>query len=234
MPLKYTLHPLKIGPDKEKQQFRAIAKAQDSIDLDGVIDEIMRMGTTVTRADALAVILAYHESVLNLVRDGYNVNTPIFQTKLSIKGVFEHYDTSIDASQHQIKVNLNPGTALRALESSIKVQKIGASLPRPQILQVIHLSGTEQDKPIQAGSIIKIIGARLNFEKSDVEQGVFLTTNLKDWSRIDMILEIKPSEVLFQLPSPLPPNQYQIQVRCKLRNTTQVRTSADMIHLEIV
>jgi hypothetical protein len=233
MPLKYTLQPLKIGPEKDKKQFRAIAKAQDSIDLDGVIDQIMRMGTTVTRADALAVILAYHETVLNLVGDGYNVNTPIFQTKLSIKGVFEHYDTSIDPSQHQVKVNLNPGTDLRALESSIKVQKVGAILPRPQILQVIHLSGAEQDRPIQAGSIIKIIGSRLNFEKSDKQQGVFFSNNLSDWSRVDMILEVKPAEILFQVPSHLAPNKYQIQVRCKLRNTTQVRACADTVSLEI-
>jgi hypothetical protein len=234
MPLKYTLQPLKIGPEKEKQQFRAIAKAQDSVDLDGLIDQMMRMGTTVTRADAVAVILAYHETILNLVADGHNVNTPIFQTKLSIKGVFEHYDSSADPSQHQVRVNLNPGTALRALEASIKVQKVGASLPRPQILQLMHLSGEEHGKPIQAGSILKITGAKLNFDKSDTEQGVFLSSDLNDWSRLGMIFEVKPAEILFQLPALLPPNKYQIQVRCKLRNTTQVRTSADMISFEIV
>ena len=57
-------------------KYRARVQARGTVDLDGVIDRMLEQGSTITRADILAVLNNYYTAIERLVLSGYRVVTP--------------------------------------------------------------------------------------------------------------------------------------------------------------
>ena len=121
MPLKYALLENRLTEDPNDY----LAKVQDlqSKSIDDIIDVMIGRGSTVTRAEALSVLEEYSAALEQLLRDGHSIHTPLFNLVPSIKGVFDDKNESFNSERHQVRVNVNPGTRLRQIESQIQVER---------------------------------------------------------------------------------------------------------------
>src|SRR3989337_2724976 len=71
MPIKYILRDNKLTADPN--DYRAIVTPTTSADLDAVVDRMLQRGTTVGRADILAVFDNLTEAVASMLLDGMRI-----------------------------------------------------------------------------------------------------------------------------------------------------------------
>ena len=210
MTIEYTLVENKLNTSEGT--YRAMVQPKDTIDLAGIIDRMVRRGNTLMREDAMAVQEAYHDTLLQVLQEGYNVTTPTANYRASIKGVFDGPDDSFDPSRHKLEVRVNPGLAVRPSLEKVPVVKTehNTPLPHPQVFHD-HMSNLD-NSVVTPGSGAKIKGYRLKFDQMDPEQGVFFVSASGVETRVEQVLSIRPSEVIIILPA-LPADMYRLEVR---------------------
>ena len=64
MPIHYTLHPNNLTSQGD---YMAVVNFTGSQDQEAVIDQMMRQGSTITRADILAVLDNHDQAIIELV-----------------------------------------------------------------------------------------------------------------------------------------------------------------------
>lgn len=210
MTIEYTLVENKLNTSEGK--YRAVVQPKDTIDLTGIIDRMVRRGSTLMREDAMAVQEAFYDTILQVLQEGYNVTTPTANYRASIKGVFDGPDDSFDPSRHKLEVRVNPGLAVRPSLEKVPVVKTEHTtpLPHPQVFHD-HMSNLD-NSVVTPGSGAKIKGYRLKFDQTDPEQGVFFVSASGVETRVEQVLSIRPSEVIIILPA-LPADMYRLEVR---------------------
>ncbi len=219
MTIEYTLVENKLNTSEGT--YRAMVQPKDTIDLAGIIDRMVRRGSTLMREDAMAVQEAYHDTLLQVLQEGYNVTTPTANYRASIKGVFDGPDDSFDPSRHKLEVRVNPGLAVRPSLEKVSVVKTEHNTPLPHP-QVFHDHMSNQDNSVVTpGSGAKIKGYRLKFDQMDPEQGVFFVSASGVETRVEQVLSIRPSEVIIILPA-LPADMYRLEVRGMFGKTVRV------------
>jgi hypothetical protein len=77
------------------------------------------------------VLEAAKQVIAAIIAEGGAVNFELFNAYPSIKGVFTSPEDSFDSSQHKIRINLHPGTALRRAVAAVKIKKWLPWLPEP-------------------------------------------------------------------------------------------------------
>ena len=194
-----------------------------SLTKDEIIERIVKRGNTLTRTDLLAAINAYEEEIGYITEEGNTVNTPLFNTSLSISGVFKNADDSFDPKRHTIKVNVGAGTFLKEAASKIKLTKVQSTASLPIITSVKDTLSSEGSEAfsVKAGSVIEIAGAKLKFDQTDEEQGIFFVGS--DTVRLTKIVEAKPSRVIAVLPPDTAKGEYTVEIRTK--TTTNTKTT---------
>ena len=86
MTLSYTLLENKLTENPD--DCWAVARSAGTITKEGIVDHILKRGTLTTRTDALAVTNIFEEVVTDLVTQGYNITTPLFNISYSFAGVY--------------------------------------------------------------------------------------------------------------------------------------------------
>ena len=196
--------------------YRAMVRFAGSIDLNGVIDRMMARGSTITRADALAVLEDYHETIAELVLQGFKVITPTANYGLSVKGNFTGQSDGYDPSRHRPAAQVNPGAHFRqAVESRAHLQKQEATLPHPRLLEYTNLNNGDGNQALTPGGMARLSGYRLKFDPADPEQGLFLMAADQSTIRVEVIGRNTPNELIFMTPSGLAPGQYTLMVRVR-------------------
>jgi hypothetical protein len=77
-----------------------------------VMQQLLKRGTSFGEADLRGAIFLYEDVVMDLVAEGYHVNTRIFNAKPTIKGSFESAADFFDSSKHTISVSLSKGKVM--------------------------------------------------------------------------------------------------------------------------
>ena len=142
------------------------------------------------------------------------MNTPLINTSFSITGVFTNQTDSFDKARHAIKLNVNAGSALREAASKATVQKVETASTDPYITGVTD-KVTGDSTTIKAGSVMELTGARLKFDASDEEQGVFALTASGE-VRCSTVIENKPARLLVLLPADITAREFSVEVRTKI------------------
>lgn len=86
MALKFALFENHLTSDPG--DYMAVVQNLQSKTQEDVIDQMIGRGSTVTKAEALSVLEEYAAAIEQLLKDGYSINTPIFNLSPSVKGVF--------------------------------------------------------------------------------------------------------------------------------------------------
>lgn len=186
-----------------------------------IVDLMMKRGSTLTKADALAAVELYNEVCAELIADGANIVTPIFRTGLSISGVFEGATDSYDPARHTIKVNLQAGQLLQKALTTVKTEKGTAPTDtNPYIVEVIDVNSGAKNETITKGGIVQLAGTRLKFNPADETQGIFLIAEDGTETRATVIAENKPKRLMFLVPPDLATGTYILEVRTKVHDSS--------------
>ncbi|WP_423128609.1 DNA-binding domain-containing protein [Gaoshiqia sp. Z1-71] len=221
MALNYALFENHLTTDPT--DYMAVVQNQQSKTQDDVIDLMISRGSTVTRAEALAVFEEYALAFEQLVKNGFAVNTPLFNLSLSVKGVFTREDESFNPSVHSVKINVSPGIRLKEMVAGVNVVRVQGASPKPDPLYLDDLGSGTRNESLTPGNIAQLKGSRLKFDPADAAQGIFLVAANGSETRVATISRNKPAQVDFLVPA-LAAGTYRLEVRVSLYKTNGIRT----------
>lgn len=224
--IKYALFENSMTSDPSDRV--AVTQINQSLTLEEVFEQMSSRGSTVTRAEALSVFEELCLAIVQLVKAGNSVNTPLFNISPSISGVFDGDDDTFDASRHKVKLRINPGSRLREVERQISVEKVSAERPQPTPLRFYDNTSESQDDVITPGGGARLVGTLLKYDEDDTQQGIFfVNTSTSAATRVNgKLLRNKPGELIFVIPNELVPGAYRMDVRTVMKGTKALRTGA--------
>jgi hypothetical protein len=200
----------------------AVVQDQQSRSQEDVIDLMIGRGSTVTKAEALSVLEEYASAIVQLLKEGYSINTPIFNLSPSIKGVFTSADQSFTPSVHSVKINIAPGARLREVGPMVSVEKVKGASPQPTPEYLDDLGSGTRNEMLTVGNIAQLKGSRLKFDETDPAQGIFLIDASRGETQVKTIARNKPAQVDFLVP-PLAPGEYQLEVRAMIYKGKEIK-----------
>jgi len=144
-----------------------------------LVRKIAAANTTVTEADTLAVLNITKRIILDYVEQGYTVKTPIGTFYASASGttddIWEKFTPQDDTKDHMIRFLYRPATDISdAVLKQTRFERASDNLKTlPHITLIKNAAGNE-NSPVRAGDIIRIIGNYLEFDDTSSDEGVFL------------------------------------------------------------
>lgn len=217
MPIQYSLRENHLTSDPD--DFLATVQSVGTYTLDDIIEQMIQMGSTLTKEDALAAMEAHYKAIIAAVQAGYNVITPSVNYGASMRGVFNGLTDNFDPSRHSIEAIAVPGKTLREAMSKASVQKQEGITPTPNPEDFYDFGSSTRNGIITPGNGGRITGHRLKFDPADPEQGVFFIGD-NDAVRISTIMSNKAGELIFLIPT-LPAGEYRLEVRASFGSTTR-------------
>lgn len=196
-----------------------MAQTQDvrSYSQDEIIELMLKRGSTLTKADAAAVLQVYTEVCTALTAEGCALTTPLFNTSFGISGVFDGAGDSFNKARHTVNVNVSAGAQLREAAKSVKTEKTEAANTDPYIAEAADIVTGAVNSAVSAGGILRLTGARLKFDAQDAAQGVFLVPeDGGEAVRCGTAAENKPGRVMVMVPADIAAGTYYAEVRTKL------------------
>jgi hypothetical protein len=135
----------------------------------------------------------------------------------------EPFRPKSEGSGHRVRFafHLDPAIAQEAL-ASLRCRRIAPedhSSPRVDGVASVQSATQDEAKP---GEMVRISGARLSFEPSDETSGVFFSPESGDETKCECYAHIQPSLVIAQIPSSLPPGDYRLVIRTRLRRGRRI------------
>jgi hypothetical protein len=219
--IRYALIENSLTPDPRDR--RASVLAISTKTMEDVVDKMISRGSTVTKAEALSVFEEFSLAIAQLVEEGHNIITPLFNIRVSITGVFVDVNDSYDASRHQLNVRVNPGPRLKEIVDHLKVEKVTATKPMPTLDVFRDITSKTENDVLTPGGVGKIFGSLLKFDTTKPEQGVFFTNATGAVTRVDTIVDASPSIITFVIPSTLVAGKYSVSVRSVINDTKDLR-----------
>ncbi len=231
MPLKYALFENHLTSDPN--DYMAVVQELQSKSQNDIIDLMIGRGSTVTKAEALSVMEEYASAIEQLLKDGYAINTPLFNLSPSVKGIFGSADEPFNPNTHRVQINISTGTRLRSIGSSVVTERIKGSSPRPDPEYLYDLGSDSRNESLTPGNIAQIRGSRLKFEESDPQQGIFLIAADGTETRVNTVSRNKPAQLDFLVPN-LNAGEYRLEVRAILYKGKELRKGAVSLLLTVV
>lgn len=198
-----------------------------SVNTEALVERILSMGSTVNKADILAVLEQFYQAVEALVLEGARVNVAgIVDVSPRMRGVFDGITDNYDPARHQVSVTAAPGARLReSIRAKAQVAKEESSKPSPSPLQYADTGTGTTDDILTPGNIGTLNGARLKFDTSKPDEGVYLLpTSGGAAVQITTFQRNKPGQLIFLVPTPLASGDYFIEVRARINNGNELRS----------
>lgn len=225
MPIHYALYRNYVSPGPD--DYAAVVKPIASVNLEAMIERMIDRGSTTARADILAVLEDAIGATESLLLDGMRINFGgLVELYPRIRGVFTDATDGYDAARHSVDVGANPGIRVRrTVRANAAVTKEEAIKPAPNLVQYRDLGSTTFDDQITPGNIGELVGSRLKFNPSQLDEGVFfIPTGGGAGTQVTTFQRNKPSSLVFLIPSGLVPGTYQLEVRARISGGTELRT----------
>ncbi|ACF14789.1 conserved hypothetical protein [Chloroherpeton thalassium ATCC 35110] len=202
-----------------------MAQPQDvrSHDLESITEKMLAKGTTITKTDTVAVLNSFFEVVSEITRDGESVNTELINTGFSIQGVFLGATDTFDSKRHSIKLNVNPGKALKKSLSDITLEKTASTDVLPQILEVKDSISGSVNESITSSGVVEIKGSLLKIEGDNQNNGVVFLDAQGAVHKVTTLVDNKPARLIVLLPA-LPAGEYTLQITTQYSGGTILKT----------
>lgn len=232
MAIKYYLQPNPITPDPNDQSARVLV--QNVLNLEDVIQEAKRRGTTLTETDLRASINLGIETICYLVAQGNNVNTPLANFRAGINGVFANATDSFDPSRHTVKATISPGTMLIDAMSKASVEKVLQPLPSPTLIEYFDVNTQSTNSKLTPGGIGQIVGEELKYNTANAAEGIFIVSSAGVATKVTIIASRTEGKLMFNVPAPLAAGSYTLEVRRGYGNAGTIRTGSLNDQLQVV
>lgn len=208
--LKYFLILNKLAP--AGNSYRAQPVTAGSKTEEDLIDYMIDRGSTVTRAEARAMLEEYGGAIIFFAKQGFTINTDLFKLAPSISGVFTDKNDSFDASRHQVNINVLTGSRMDGVPQMIKVEKINPTRFAPSPEDLLDVASKTENSELTPGGTVKVTGKDLKINPEIPEQGIFMVNGTKT-TKVDTLITNRPSELVFVLPATLAKGDYTLEVR---------------------
>jgi hypothetical protein len=220
--IRYALTQNGMNPDAD--EFIAVVTNSQKINIHDIIDFMVAEGTGLTRPQALAYFEKLEQTIKYFIKEGATINTSLFKTRTTISGVFQNERDVFNPSRHQVHVRMSAGSHLNQLESRLSVRKVSRPAHIPQPMIFLDMPTQSENERIIPGNIAYITGYNLKLNPEDVQQGVFFLPidRPKEEIRVEVYYKVKPSELMFQVPS-LSFGNYTVKVKAIMKNHKSVR-----------
>ncbi|MEY4903253.1 MAG: hypothetical protein RLZZ292_1068 [Bacteroidota bacterium] len=210
MAIKYYLQNNPITPDPNDCSARVISNQVH--DLESIIKEMLKRGSTVTEADVLAVLKVFFEVVTDEVAEGNNVNLPLVNIKPSVNGVFTSATDSFDASRHITKASVTAGILLNEKMSNAKVEKTTQVTATPVLIEFMDINSQNTNSILTSGGIGQIIGEELKFNPANAAEGIYFVATNGTATKVAVVASRTEGKLMFSIPT-LAVGTYTLEVR---------------------
>lgn len=230
MSIKYVLQ--KNNLVEEPNIFSASVRTTNSVGLSEITDRIVEQGTTVRRADVLAVLENALTACDSMLLDGMRIQLGgLVDLFPKIKGSFEGPTDIYDPSRHQVDVAATPGIRVRnTFRSQARVVKEEAIKPVPGLVafdQIPAPAGMSADitsTPLVPNAIGTINGHRLRFDPTKADEGIFLVPVAGGTAtKVTNVQKNMPKQLVFQVPSVPSSTTWYLEVRTRYTPEGELR-----------
>lgn len=213
-----------------------IAKLETTrnVDLQFVLDEMVRNNPSVPRDTQELAIKNYHQTLQRLILNGYHVNTGFFKAVAQLKGIVEK--GIWDPKNNSIYVSIIQGKELREAIVDTNVQLLGDKLNGMYIADASTRGGASF--VAKAGRNFTLEGRMLKVVGNDPSVGIVLINNeTNKETRIDedMIAANDPSKLIILIPEGLPNGEYTLRVTTQFSDAQYMlkapRSTDAIIHI---
>ncbi|MDZ7693878.1 MAG: DNA-binding domain-containing protein [Balneolaceae bacterium] len=146
MALNYYLAPNRITSDRD--EYLAVSVDREGYKIEQVYERMTRQGSTLTKAEALAAFEEVMQCIIDIVKEGNSVVTPLVNILPSLSGVFEDEDDRFDPGRHQVRMNVTAGLRLQAAATEVSPEKVPCRERRPAPAHFIDNATGQQDQVI--------------------------------------------------------------------------------------
>jgi hypothetical protein len=170
------------------------------------------------------VLADFFSVIESIVLEGRNVITPIAVFRTGIIGVFFGEEDGYDPSRHRVVARASAGRRFRkAVRERARVVKAEGIEADPKPIALVDIATGSRNDAATPGDLGRLLGRRLKFDPADPTQGVFFIS-LADQSetRVMSVGENLPRKLIFGIP-PLPPGEYELEVRSLINDTEGLR-----------
>ena len=224
MPINYVL--LENNLTSDPSDYMAAVQATRTAETDDIIARIIQQGSTVVKADILSVLEDYHTAIENMVLEGVNVNTPLANFGVSIKGVFNGPTDSFDPGRHQVVATTSPGKRFRrAVRERAQAVKGEALKPKPNPVEYTDVNSGTTNSVLTPNGMGRLVGHRLKFDPAAAAQGIFFQAKSGAATQAAMVGRNKPGELMFMVPA-LAAGDYTLEVRARVYGSEDARAGA--------
>jgi hypothetical protein len=208
--LNYSLHENPLT--ERKDDFTAQAHPSASYNRDQFIELMLQRGSMVTKTDIVAVLNAIEETAAYIIRNGGTISLPVMNTSFSISGVFESPMDTFDPHRHKLHVNIRKGTVVRDAEAAVKLSKITAAVPQPQILEVKDSVSGKVDEILTSGGAVEINGIHIKITGTNEATGLWFVAEDGTETQAVTIITNKPAQIIALIPPLTAGGVYRVKI----------------------
>ena len=215
MPIKYALFENHVTSDPN--DYAGIVQVSGSASGDDLVQDIIDQGSTVTKADVLAVTADLKLAVQRRIEMGQRVNYfGMSEYFPRVKGVFNGPVDPWDPASHHLDVGSNPGSELRdAVRAGATPERVEAIKPAPNLIEYFDFGSDTANDTVTVGSAGKISGSRLKFDAAAADEGIYFVATAGGETKVTLVTYNKPGRLDFLVPATLVPGTYNLEVRAR-------------------
>lgn len=200
-----------------------LLQSAGSLVLDDVLEEMQKQDTGLRPETMRHAVTLYHRVVMDLILNGYSVNTGLFRAVPQLTGVIE--GGVWNKEKNSIYVSFTQDKALREAIAQTIVEILGEKSNIMYILETEDKKTGLKDGSATAGRNFFVRGAMLKVAGDDETVGVTLTNAAKAVTKLtdDLITINNPSSLTLLLPVELTEGEYTLTI------TTQYSSSGTLL-----
>ncbi|MBQ3691719.1 MAG: DUF4469 domain-containing protein [Clostridia bacterium] len=213
------LNNLTASEEKDKYCFRSVV--DQTLDSEQLIKEIINYNSTITEADARAVLSVLNTKVKYFVNLGYKVELPFGYIYNKANGTVARVNDGFvpGTGNHRISTVFRfKDDAAYEMTKNASYKNAGSGyviLPQITELYSIKNNGKEDESlSFAAGSILRIMGKNISFNIEDALQGVFLIDGEHHETRIESYNRIGTNVVEAYIPA-VSAGSYEVKIVTK-------------------
>lgn len=181
--------------------YYARVKPMGNIKIEDIAKEIIKGGSEHNEATIIDILSRSNQVIIEKIAQGYNVNTGVFYSHITVNGVFNGATDRFNPDEHRLIASFTSSNELRAELKKTQVEIVGTLTSEPVVGKVIDSLSEKEDSNITPNNVIIVKGNRLKIVGDDASVGVYLINQSDDTRhKCDQIISNEPKQLMVMVP----------------------------------